>query len=83
MGDYKVGDYLINKQTKEVVRITELTPYLLVASGELVFKFDTNQCVATNEIDKYYNRLDPNCPVARVLYTSNSNKAVTNETDEE
>lgn len=30
MGDYKVGDWLINKHTKQIVRIIALTPYLTI-----------------------------------------------------
>lgn len=83
MGDYEVGDWLINKHTKQIVRIIALTPHLTINPTEFVYKIDTDQRLSTSEIDKYYNRLDPNCPVAQVLYTSSSNKAVTNETDEE
>jgi hypothetical protein len=83
MSDYKVGDYLINKRTKQIVKIVELTPYLVIGSGGLVYKFDNNDMMSTNEISKNYNKLDLNCPVAQVLYANNSNKAVTNETNEE
>lgn len=82
MGKYKVGDCLIHKHTKQVVVITDKNPFG-ITKDKLVVKFDTNEFATKYEIDNNYNKLDLNCPVARVLFTSNSNKAVTNETNEE
>jgi hypothetical protein len=83
MVEYKVGDWLIDKQTKQVFVIAMI--YAFPSHFELhdVQDMYNKAYVPTERIYSEYNKLVIDCPVARVLYTSNSNKAVTNETNEE
>lgn len=83
MADYKIGDWLIDKRTKQTVRITKVSNRRGNFYSYDVYKFNNNLELSRGEIIKYYDKLDINCPVARVLYTNSSNKAVTNETNEE
>jgi hypothetical protein len=83
MADYKIGDWLIDKQTKQVFVIAKIWAYPSHFELHDVQDMYNKAYVPTERIYNEYSKLAVDCPVARVLYTRNSNKAVTNETNEE
>ena len=82
MDKHKIGDWLIDIHTKQVFKIINIR---LVAGNFWYYdeyKLDTGLTLTTKELNNNYNKIDMNCPVAQLLYMDNSNKAVTNETNE-
>lgn len=82
MNRYKVGDWLINKHSKQICKITGIFDSLELCNVDFVYSLNTDKFVRFSELVNNYAELNLNCPVAQVLYTNNSNKAVTNEKNE-
>lgn len=74
MGDYKVGDWLIDKHSKQVFVIHKFYGYSPTYELWDVNNLNTKVYITTLRIYNEFSRLDLSCPVAQVLYTSNSNK---------
>lgn len=84
--DYKVGDWLTHKQSKEVYEITNYYRSITHTGPD--------RCILVRRLNKFHTHTVNQAiniiaqdfdfsPVAQLLYTNNSNKAVTNETNEE
>lgn len=80
--EYKVGEWLIDKQTKQVFVIAMIWGFPSHFELHDVQDIYNKAYVPTERIYSEYAKLKRNCPVAQLLYTNNSNKAVTNETNE-
>lgn len=80
--DYKVGDHIINKHTKQVFVIVYVYKSSRHIQGLNVQTKDTEILNFNKQELNKYKHLDINCPVAQVLYTNNSNKGEQNENNE-
>lgn len=85
----KIGDWIEDTQTSDVYEVTNKKVDIFTDWYELVKKIDgQDKCIVSRQIKTSINSSSLqsyfiDASVARVLYSSNSNKAVTNETNEE
>ena len=85
----KVGDWIKDIQTSDVYEVISKNVDIFTDWYELVKKIDgQDKCIVSRQIKTSINSSSlqsyfVDASVARVLYSNSSNKAVTNETDEE
>jgi hypothetical protein len=84
-----IGDWIKDIQTSDVYEVVGKKVDIFTDWYELVKKLDGHdKCIVTRQIKTSINSSSlqsyfVDASVARVLYSNNSNKAVTNETNEE
>lgn len=83
MAVYKIGDLLIHRRSKKVCEITHKFDIFAEPYTCCVYQLDNYGTAFQKDLESLFDRLDDKCPVVRMLYKSNSNKAVKNEKDEE
>jgi hypothetical protein len=85
MGVYELGDYVIDRQSKQVYEIIEFdydTFCVSIAKVNNLHSFKWPEIKAHASLHYNFIKLEKNCPAAQVLYGTSINKAVSNETNE-
>lgn len=74
MSVYKVGDRLINRQTKKICEITQIIPIHAGHISTNVYMLDKYDTYFIKDLSNSFDKLDDSCPVVRLLYYTISNK---------